>query len=211
MPSRQPVPVPEDSREGGPRRVRRVSRPRLRWPGQRRGRWRPRLARRRPWLGRQPDGTCPPAPPPRPARRSSPLAGVMWLCVGRSRALLCPPLAGANGAPARAGQGPCPSQDLRFKRTSPLDSPSGRQARLRWPAAPKGFVPQPLGLLASTALPSPGQASGFAVGPVTGLAGAPRWRLRPHPGQPQALRPSLPPDSAVLAGTPRLPALGGQG
>lgn len=84
-------PLPEDSREGRPWTARRGSRPRLRWPGQRRGRWRPRLARRRPWLGRQPDGTCPPAPPPRPARRSLLLAGLVGSCVGRSRALLCPP------------------------------------------------------------------------------------------------------------------------
>ena len=110
-PYAQPVarPLPEDSREGRPWRARRGSRPRLRWPGLRRGRWRPRLGRRRPWLGRQPDGTWPPAPPPRPARRSLLLAGLIGLGVGRSRALLCPPLAGANGAPARAGQGSCPS------------------------------------------------------------------------------------------------------
>ncbi len=283
-------PLPEDSREARPWRARRGSRPRLRWPGQRRGRWRPRLARRRPWLGRQPDGTCPPAPPPRPARRSSLLAGVMRSCVGQSRALLCPPLAAANDAAARAGQGPRPAHGLKtwfppfpppggkaglrppidaipgtrpglvvplpagtglvgsaggiartasrsrecrpwragvlpgvppapsmaagrgpgFKRTSPLDSWSRWRARLRWPAAPTGFVPQPLGLRASTALTAPGIASGFAVGPVTGLAGAPRWRLRPPPGQPPPLRPSLPQDAALVARTPRHPGLGGQ-
>ena len=114
-------------------------------------------------------------------------------------------LPGVPPAPSLApGRGPG------FKRRSPLDSSSGWRARLRWPAAPTGFVPQPLGLLASTALPAPGQASGFVVGPVTGLAGAPRWRLRPPPGQPQPWRPSLPQDAALVAGTPRHPGLGGQ-
>lgn len=114
-------PGPEDSREGRTQRARRGSRPRLRWPGQRRGRWRPRLARRHPWLGRQPDGTCPPAPPPRPARRSLLLAGLIGLGVGRSRALLGPPLAAANVAATRAGQGPRPAHDLKtWSPPSPL-------------------------------------------------------------------------------------------
>ncbi len=117
-------PLPEDSRDGRPWRARRGSRPRLRWPGQRRGRWRPRLARRHPWLGRQPDATCPPAPPPRPARRSLLLAGLIGSCVGRSRALLGPPLAGANGAPARAGQGPCPTHPERLG-SPPFPPPGG--------------------------------------------------------------------------------------
>jgi hypothetical protein len=47
-------------------------------------------------------------------------------------------LPGVPPAPSMApGQGPG------FERTSPLDSRSGGWVRLRWPAAPTGFVPQP--------------------------------------------------------------------
>ncbi len=118
----QPVarPLPEDSRDGRPWRARRESRPRLRWPGQRRGRWRPRLARRRPWLGRQPDGAWPPAPPPRPARRSSLLAGVMRSCSGPVTGLAPPWLRQTTPQPGRGKARARPTLKDSIRPPSPL-------------------------------------------------------------------------------------------
>ena len=211
-------PLPEDSRDGRPWRARRGSRPRLRWPGQRRGRWRPRLARRRPWLGRQPDGTCPPAPPPRPARRSLLLAGLIGLGVGRSRALLYPPLAGANGAPARAGQGSCPSHPgnsvlppspLRGARRAcgPLSTPSlalAPGAALVAAAGPPLLSPRP-----RLAVPLPagsglvGSARGIAR-PATCSRVCRPWRAGILPGVPPA--PSLAPGQGLKNAIPPGPA-----
>ncbi len=140
----------------------------------------------------------PPLLTPRP-RLAVPLpAGCGF--VGRAGGIARPATCSRECHPWRAGVLPgvppapsmAPGQGLRFKRRSHLDSRSGGRVRLRWPAAPTGFVPQPLGLRASTALLAVSQASGLAGGPVTGLAKTPRWRLRPPPGQPQARRPSLP-------------------
>ncbi len=70
--------------------------------------------------------TAPVRPPRRPGQHGAPLPllALSGFVVGRSRALHHPPLAAANGAAVRAGQGPCPPHTGRFE--SPLP-PSGGQ------------------------------------------------------------------------------------